>query len=162
MSKETTKITHYNRSNPFLYTMEKINDQLIFSTHNLIKDAIILGVLDLIWIIVVISCLFTDTIELTSTLFILGIMLICGIFVIHFIQKSVIRNKKLYLTRKKYPDGEFTTFMNLNNEEMYQDTLQLSNQVGKVEGYRHMTLLFCAIDLLGMIMWTLRFIIRLL
>lgn len=140
--------------------MEKTNDRLITTTQDLIKDVIILGVLDALWICIAISCIFTDGIDVTTSLFILAFMLICGTFVFHFIQKSVMRNKELYLTRKKYPDGEFTTFMNLNNEEMFRDTLKLANQVGRVEGYQHVTLLFCAIDLVGMIIWTLRFIFK--
>lgn len=139
---------HYNRNNPFLYILEQSNDELINECQELVKGEITLHLLTLIWIIIAgVKCVIGIDFTLIEIV-ILAICILTNHFAISCVKNAIMYNKMSYINRKKYPEESITTYMNLNNEEMFRDALQIKTTIGKIKGFakaiNHMSFMILA------------------
>lgn len=128
-------MTHYNRANPFLYILEQSNDELIFESKNLLKRDIILHVLTAVWIITAgVKCIVG--VDFTSNeLIVLVVCILINRFGFTRVKNAIMYTKTSYIDRKKYPDESITTYVTLNNEELFKDALTIKSAIGEVKGY---------------------------
>lgn len=151
-------MTHYNRTNPFLYMLDKSNDVLIQETQDLIKTSIIQFILTSLWIIeTAVYCVLIKNFNIFS-LGCLILAIIMNAFMYHCVRESIGHNKQFYINRKKYPDNDLTTFVTMNNEEMYHDTIDITIQIGRIQGYKKSLLILCVVSLIELIIYGIQII----
>lgn len=155
-------MNHYNRTNPFLYILDQSNDALIIETQNLIKIAIIQFILSTIWVIEgVFYCILIKNIG-SFEVFLILISILTNWFVVNRVVIAISHNKQSYINRKKYPDNDITTYVTLNNEEMFNDTIDINIHFGQVKGFRNSILLILGVILIGIIIYLIRILMILL
>lgn len=155
-------MNHYNRTNPFLYILDQSNDALILETQNLIKLAIIQFILSTLCVVE--EFFFCFLIKKISyfEVFILFICIFSNWFVANRVIVAISHNKQLYINRKKYPDSDLATYVTLNNEEMFNDTINVNIHLGQVKGFKNSIFLIFGIILISVIIYCIRILMILL
>lgn len=151
-------MNHYNRTNPFLYVLDQSNDILISECHNLIKIAIVQFILNVIWIVeAILYCIAIKSISSFEP-FLLIMCILENWFVTSRVMIAISHNKQSYINRKKYPDNDITTYVTLNNEEMFNDTINISTYIGQVRGYKSSVMLIIGIIMIGILIYFIKFL----
>lgn len=124
-------MNHYNRSNPFLYVLDGSNDELIRFSQESIKSILVYFILSIMLIVLSIVDGILHNHPLASNL--IEILVIIGLtgFTLYQLKKSIDQNKTFTINQIKYPDSKITyTF--INNEQLFQDTLNVNMHIGKL------------------------------
>lgn len=153
-------MTHYNRSNPFLYILDRSNDNLIMDSHDTIKHMIILACLSLCWFVsVIVSSIACKQMNYQDLIEIIGVLMI-NVYCVISIRVAVLTNKTYLINKKKYPDSEFV-YTYFNNEELFEHTLKINHHIGKLSMLRNQITLFWGLILLNIISRIIVIIIKL-
>lgn len=143
-------MTHYNRSNPFLYILDRSNDTLIADSKDTIKHIIILVCLSICWTVsVIISSVICKQLWYPDLLEFLIVLIANGYSILN-VRLAIRQNKTLLIDEKKYPESEFT-YTYFNNEILFQDTINISHHIGRLSMLRNQISLFWGLILLGIV-----------
>jgi hypothetical protein len=148
-------MSQYNRSNPFLYTFDAVNQKLVDETQKAIKQLIILGITTGIAVILsIIRWILYCNSQIISITFSIGLF----IYAFLEIRRSIRSNQTTQIDTIKYGNSALT-YTYINNEEAFSQVNQINVQLGKVDSIQESIITYGIIDLIVILIQTVMILI---
>lgn len=135
----------FNRSNPFLYTLDAENQKLLYLIQSTIKDWIIQGCIG--GITVITSLIYWGLYKSPQYI---PIVICVGLFIFSLIEirRGIQESDTLKIDVMKYGNGKnMMGYSYINNEELFTKVNRVTTQCGKIEFLRESIYVFDLIEL---------------